>query len=49
MNRRDFLKLTAGSAMLLATTNIGKTFATEGDKKRIMFCSFSRGAGYTPT
>lgn len=37
MNRRDFLKLTAGSAMLMATANIGKVFAAEDAKKRIIF------------
>ena len=37
MNRRDFLKLTAGSAMLVATANINKVFAAENGKKRIIF------------
>lgn len=37
MNRRDFLKLTAGSAMLMATAKIGNAFALEDGKKRIIF------------
>ena len=37
MNRRDFLKLTAGSAILMAGANIGKVLAAEDGKKRIVF------------
>ena len=37
MNRRDFLKLTAGNAILMATTRISKVFAAENDRKRMIF------------
>ena len=37
MNRRDFIKMMAGGAVILSTANIGKAFAADVDKKRIIF------------
>ena len=37
MNRRDFLKLIAGSAVMMSATGIGSAFASDSDKKRLIF------------